>query len=216
MDIRRFGADALIVTDAERRPTVLAAEVSRLRHPEIIDVVIGARSVTVRATSRRPIEQLGEIIATLGRGVSAIDDGVNMATTLDSTAGHRGRLEIPTVFDGPDLDALAMACRITVDEVIELVTSTPLEAAFTGFSAGFAYLVGLPEILHQPRRATPRTEVAAGSVALAGGYAGVYTVDSPGGWHIVGHTDLEMWDVERDPPALIIPGMAVSFREVDR
>jgi len=85
--------------------------------------------------------------------------------------------------------------------------------AFSGFAPGFGYLTGLPEDLHVPRRATPRTRVPAGSVGLAGPYAGAYPRPSPGGWQLVGRTGAVLFDVERDQPALLRPGARVRFRD---
>ena len=83
--------------------------------------------------------------------------------------------------------------------------------AFCGFVPGFAYLVGLPAELHVPRLATPRPRVDAGSVAIAGEWAGVYPSASPGGWRLLGHTDAVMWDEARARPSLLEPGMRVRF-----
>lgn len=80
-----------------------------------------------------------------------------------------------------------------------------------GFTPGFAYLLGLPDALHMPRRATPRTRVPAGSVAIGGAQTGVYPRDTPGGWHLIGRTSLNLFDPARDPPALLTPGMRVRF-----
>jgi len=82
---------------------------------------------------------------------------------------------------------------------------------FCGFAPGFAYLRGLPPQLHLPRRASPRTQVPAGSVAIAAHYSAVYPNDSPGGWHLVGTTSLSVWDANQNPPALLQPGTAVRF-----
>ena len=89
--------------------------------------------------------------------------------------------------------------------MVAALTGVELTVAFCGFAPGFGYLTGLPEELHVPRRATPRTRVPAGSVALAGPYAGVYPQASPGGWQLVGRTDAVLFDVDRDPPALLAP-----------
>ena len=86
--------------------------------------------------------------------------------------------------------------------------------AFGGFAPGFGYLTGLPPELHVPRRDTPRTRVPAGSVGLAGPFAGAYPRASPGGWQLVGRTDAGLFDVDRRPPALLAPGGRVRFREV--
>ncbi len=83
---------------------------------------------------------------------------------------------------------------------------------FCGFAPGFAYLDGLDPRLHVPRRDDPRTSIPAGSVAIAGEFAGVYPRASPGGWRLLGRTDASLWDVDRDPPALLTPGTRVRFR----
>jgi KipI family sensor histidine kinase inhibitor len=116
------------------------------------------------------------------------------------------------VFDGPDLAEVAERTGRDVDALVGVLTSSWLTVAFGGFAPGFAYLTGLPADLHVPRRETPRTRVPAGAVGLAGPYAGVYPRASPGGWQLVGRTDAVLFDVERDPPALLFPGTSVRFR----
>jgi len=98
--------------------------------------------------------------------------------------------------------------------VIAAITAAELTVAFGGFAPGFGYLTGLPKQLHVPRRATPRTRVPAGAVGLAGEFAGVYPRPSPGGWQLVGRTDVVLFDPNREPPALLSPGTRVRFREV--
>ena len=88
--------------------------------------------------------------------------------------------------------------------------------AFCGFAPGFAYCTGLPEERAAPRLESPRTRVPAGSVGLAGAFTGVYPTASPGGWQLVGHTDLLLWDDTRDEPATLTPGTPVRFVEVSR
>jgi KipI family sensor histidine kinase inhibitor len=88
---------------------------------------------------------------------------------------------------------------------------TELHVAFCGFAPGFAYLAGLPDELAVPRLDTPRTKVEAGSVGLADRYAGIYPTPSPGGWRLVGHTDVTLFDHTRTPPALLSPGTRVRF-----
>jgi KipI family sensor histidine kinase inhibitor len=123
-------------------------------------------------------------------------------------------VELPVVFDGPDLAEVAELTGRSVPDLVEQLTSTELVVAFGGFAPGFGYLTGLPPELHVPRRDTPRTRVPAGSVGLAGPYAGVYPRESPGGWQLVGSTDAVLFDVDREPPALLHPGARVRFRTV--
>jgi KipI family sensor histidine kinase inhibitor len=123
-------------------------------------------------------------------------------------------VELPVVFDGPDLAEVAQLTGRSVPALVEALTGVELTVAFGGFVPGFGYLTGLPDDLHVPRRATPRTRVQAGSVALAGPFAGAYPRASPGGWQLVGRTDAVLFDVDRDPPALLRPGVRVRFRRV--
>jgi KipI family sensor histidine kinase inhibitor len=121
-------------------------------------------------------------------------------------------VEVPVVFDGPDLAEVATATGRTVAALVEELAATELTVAFGGFAPGFGYLTGLPPHLRVPRRATPRTRVPAGSVGLAGPFAGIYPTASPGGWQLVGRTDAVLFDVDRDPPALLRPGVRVRLR----
>ncbi|MFH8571912.1 5-oxoprolinase subunit PxpB [Streptomyces sp. NPDC017993] len=127
------------------------------------------------------------------------------------TAGDRPTVEIPIRYDGPDLAEVAALWGVTEDEVVRLHSTTAFRVAFCGFAPGFGYLTGLPEPLHVPRRATPRTKVPVGSVALAGPYTGVYPRSSPGGWQLIGTTDAVLWDPRREPAALFAPGTQVRF-----
>ncbi|GIF65267.1 allophanate hydrolase [Asanoa ishikariensis] len=118
---------------------------------------------------------------------------------------------IPTVYDGPDLAAVAALWSMPIPMVIDRLTETEFRVAFCGFAPGFGYLTGLPPELAVPRLATPRTSVPAGSVGLAGPYAGIYPTSSPGGWQLVGRTEVTLFDVDRDPPALLAPGTTVRL-----
>ncbi|WP_328622023.1 5-oxoprolinase subunit B family protein [Streptomyces sp. NBC_00354] len=121
---------------------------------------------------------------------------------------------VPVRYDGPDLAEAARLWGVGEREVAGIVGGTLFRVAFCGFAPGFGYLTGLPERYHLPRRATPRTAVPAGSLALAGEYAGVYPRSSPGGWQLIGTTDAVLWDPERQPAALFAPGVRVRFEEV--
>ncbi|MFJ9416474.1 5-oxoprolinase subunit PxpB [Streptomyces sp. NPDC101227] len=127
------------------------------------------------------------------------------------TSGDRPAVEIPVRYDGPDLVEVAALWDVTPDEVVRLHSGTAFHVAFCGFAPGFGYLTGLPRQLHVPRRATPRTRVPVGSVALAGPYTGVYPRSSPGGWQLIGTTDTVLWDPDREPAALLAPGTRVRF-----
>jgi KipI family sensor histidine kinase inhibitor len=146
-------------------------------------------------------------------------DGVDLAALSELLPGWGPRsgtvagiyVEVPVAFDGPDLADVAARWGVAEAEVVARLTSYELTSAFCGFAPGFAYLAGLPEELAVPRLASPRERVAPGSVALAGAWCGIYPTASPGGWRIVGHTDLTLWDVEREPPALLAPGTRVRL-----
>ncbi|MET7379087.1 5-oxoprolinase subunit PxpB [Streptomyces sp. NPDC005526] len=120
-------------------------------------------------------------------------------------------VELPVRYDGPDLAAVAAHWNVPEREVARVHAATDFRVAFCGFAPGFGYLTGLPAHCHVPRRATPRTAVPAGSVALAGPYTGVYPRSSPGGWQLIGTTDAVLWDPAREPAALLSPGTRVRF-----
>ena len=123
----------------------------------------------------------------------------------------RDVVEIPVRYDGPDLADVAAHWGVPEREVARLHAGTEFRVAFCGFAPGFGYLTGLPPRYDVPRRATPRTAVPAGSVALAGPYTGVYPRSSPGGWQLIGTTDAVLWDHARVPAALLAPGTRVRF-----
>ncbi|WP_239144620.1 allophanate hydrolase subunit 1 [Streptomyces sp. SID14515] len=126
-------------------------------------------------------------------------------------------VEIPVVYDGPDLDEVAALWGVPAAEVGVVHSRTAFRVAFCGFAPGFGYLTGLPEPLHVPRRTTPRTRVPAGAVALAGPYTGVYPRPSPGGWQIIGRTPDPgaLWNPGRERAALLEPGAPVRFVAVE-
>ncbi|MDX2603582.1 allophanate hydrolase subunit 1 [Streptomyces caniscabiei] len=122
-------------------------------------------------------------------------------------------VEIPVRYDGPDLADVAAHWGVDEAEVARVHAGAEYRVAFCGFAPGFGYLTGLPREV--PRRATPRTSVPAGSVALAGPYTGVYPRASPGGWQLIGTTDAVLWDHTRVPAALLAPGTRVRFTPVE-
>ncbi|MEY9989806.1 KipI family sensor histidine kinase inhibitor [Streptomyces sp. V4I8] len=135
-------------------------------------------------------------------------------TTADvppAPARARDVVELPVRYDGPDLADVAAHWGVSPHEVARIHAATEFSVAFCGFAPGFGYLTGLPPRYDVPRRATPRTAVPAGAVALAGPYTGVYPRSSPGGWQLIGTTDTVLWDHTRVPAALLSPGTRVRF-----
>jgi allophanate hydrolase subunit 1 len=122
-----------------------------------------------------------------------------------------GTVTIPVRYDGADLEAVARHAGLSVDAVIERHAAPTYTVAFGGFVPGFAYLTGLDPALRMRRRDTPRTRVPARSVAIADEYSAVYPSETPGGWHLLGTTDLVLFDPGRTPPARLRPGMRVRF-----
>lgn len=122
-------------------------------------------------------------------------------------------IEIPVTFDGDDLSAVADLWGVSGRETVRRLCSVRLWVAFCGFAPGFAYLAGMPAGWSVPRLDAPRPRVPAGSVAIAGEYAGIYPSASPGGWRLVGRTDAVLFDLEREPPALLVPGTRVRLVE---
>ena len=195
-----YGPAAWLVELDERDVLAVAAAIAEL--DDVAEVVPAARTVLVQLTPGADREQ---VAATLRE----------LAERPGRRADHRRR-ERPSrsrsIYDGEDLDAVADACGLTVAEVVERHAAATYRCAFCGFAPGFAYLTGLDPALELPRRATPRTRVPAGSVAIAAAYSAVYPTASPGGWHLLGRTAAVLFDTTRDPPALITPGTTVRFR----
>jgi biotin-dependent carboxylase-like uncharacterized protein len=125
-------------------------------------------------------------------------------------------VEVPVHYDGDDLEEVAALTGLTPAEVVAAHTGRPWQVGFVGFAPGFAYLVDGDPRLRVPRRSSPRPRVPAGAVGLADEYSGVYPRSSPGGWQLLGHTDVALWDLDRDPPALLRPGLRVRFTDAAR
>ena len=126
------------------------------------------------------------------------------------TARPRSHL-IPVHYDGMDLDTVATATGLSAAEVIARHSGRAYTVDLLGFVPGWAYLSELDSSLQIPRRPEPRPRVPAGSVAIAAAQTGVYPLDTPGGWHIIGHTETVMFDPTREPPALLRAGDTVRF-----
>ncbi|MGC4886062.1 5-oxoprolinase subunit B family protein [Micromonospora sp. DT227] len=166
----------------------------------------------------------GELVAVeiVPAAVTVLLDGVpDPAATAARIAGWHPRnttdrstaaeVRVPVTYDGSDLPTVAGHWGVDTPTVVDRLRRTEFRVAFCGFAPGFAYLTGLPPELAVPRLPTPRTRVPAGSVALAGPYAGIYPAASPGGWLLVGRTELTLFDVRADPPARLTPGTRLRF-----
>jgi KipI family sensor histidine kinase inhibitor len=146
---------------------------------------------------------------------TALEAAAQAALAHTGSAASEGRLwEVPGRFDaaaGPDQASAAEALGMTPDALIETLLAEPWPVLAVGFIAGFPFLGPLPPTLKLPRRQTPRTRVPAGSIAIANGFCGIYPWVSPGGWHILGHTEFRLFDASADPPAQLAPGDRVQF-----
>ncbi|KAA0086488.1 allophanate hydrolase [Mycolicibacterium sp. P9-64] len=173
----------------------------------VLDIVPASRTVLLKLAGPRYQEPTRLRLSKLRIEQVAVDDDT-------APIDQRADVEINVAYDGADLEEVARLSGLTPDEVVAAHTAAPMRVGFGGFAPGFAYLVGGDERLNVPRRADPRTRVPAGSVAIAGEFSSVYPRESPGGWQLIGHTDAAMWDIDRDPPALLAPGMWVQFRAI--
>ena len=174
----------------------------------VTDVVPAARTVLLLTRPGTDLGALGQAVARPRRA------GRRSRHPGRSAVPHRAARwsRCPSRYDGPDLDDVARLTGLTPGEVVAAHTATPWRVAFGGFAPGFAYLVGGDPGLRVPRRDHPRPSVPAGAVGLAGEFSGVYPRPSPGGWQLLGTTTLALWDVDRDPPALLTPGHHRALR----
>jgi KipI family sensor histidine kinase inhibitor len=167
----------------------------------VVDLVPAARTLLVRFDPAR-VDR------------ATVEHAVSTARPVESTRTDSDVVEIPVRYDGDDLADVAALLGLTPREVIAAHVNASWSVAFGGFAPGFGYLTA-PTWPHDvPRRSESRTAVPEGSVALAGGFSGVYPRSSPGGWQLVGRTDVTLWDTTREPPALLRPGVRVRFVEV--
>lgn len=202
-----------------------------------VDVVPAARTVLVRFGSTRAAAEGRAAVAAAAERAAAAPvaapgiaerPGAAGATEPLGAAGVAGPTDeagptdptdpvvLPVRYDGADLAEVASLTGLGVDEVVRRHTAATYTVAFGGFMPGFAYLTGLDPALHVPRRSSPRPRVPAGSVAVAGEFAAVYPAATPGGWRLLGTCATPLFDVHRDPPALLRPGTRVRFVAEER
>ena len=197
---RPVGATALLVeVDGPDEVRALHAELLRRRAgggvPPIADVVPGLCTVLLDG------------VADPG-GLARAMDGWHVPA-VDPVDGPL--VEIPIVYNGADLEHVAEQWGMRIDDAVSAHAAIEFRVAFLGFAPGFAYLTGLPEQLRVPRLPTPRPSVPAGAVGLADRFCGIYPRATPGGWQLVGRTELVLWDATRPEPALLAPGVRVRF-----
>ena len=192
MLLRRCGTDALLVeVDSLTEVAAVRAALQGLEGVE--ELVPAARTVLVKGALPAVREALAHV-------------------DLTHAPETRSReVTIPVTYDGPDLGLVAETAGISTDEVVELHTGATYEVAFCGFAPGFGYLTGLPEILQQPRLDSPRTKVPTGSVGIAGEFTAAYPRSTPGGWRLIGRTEITLFDPKAETPALLAPGDQVRF-----
>lgn len=194
MNLRRFGRDNLLVELDDAEQALALYEEARRREVVASDIVSAARTVLFEGVSD---------VAALESSLPGWD--------LRPSVSSGDLVEVPTTYDGEDLAWVARQWDMTRDEVVATHTAAELVVAFCGFAPGFPYCTGLPERLSVPRHDSPRPRVPAGSVGLAGAFTGIYPTASPGGWRLVGRTDLRLWEVDREQPATLAPGTRVRF-----
>ena len=195
--VRVGHASLLVEVDDVGSASAVYAE-ARRRGIEATEIVPAARTVLFDE-----VRDLGALEAQIG------------SWDLSETESAAAELvEVPTTYDGEDLDEVARLWQMTTAEVVSTHTGTEFVVAFCGFSPGFAYCTGLSPEHSVPRLDSPRTKVPAGSVGLAGEFTGIYPTASPGGWQLIGRTDLVLWDEGADQPATLPPGTRVRFVEV--
>ncbi|MDY6999298.1 MAG: allophanate hydrolase subunit 1 [Actinomycetota bacterium] len=206
--IRDYGDRALLV-ECAGTDEVLAwdAALRAAELPGVEDIVPAARTVLIKlagpgyqAPTRQRLARVAVSEAACAGAAAPPEAGVD--------------LTIDVVYDGADLDEVARLTGMDAQQVVAAHTGRPWRVGFSGFAPGFGYLVGGDERLAVPRRSDPRTRVPVGSVGLAGEFTGIYPRESPGGWQLIGRTSAVLWDIERDDPALLVPGMWVQFRAV--
>jgi len=184
-------------TALNTRAIALAAALKKRR--DVRQAVAGHASVTVQFDPDQVTHE-------------ALVAAIRRLATRRPPMEEPGRLHrIPVVYDGPDLGAVAADLGLSTERVIELHGKPIYRAFLVGFVPGWAYLGPLPDELVLPRRATPRTQVPAGSVAIAGRQTGIYPLASPGGWHLIGRTSVRPFLPDSDPPSLFRAGDRVKF-----
>jgi KipI family sensor histidine kinase inhibitor len=192
--LRPVGRTAALVEVGDAATALALATWARSAGVDAVEVVPAAETV------------LFDGVADPGALAAALEAWSPAATSVTGEL-----VEVPVTYDGPDLDFVAEAWGTDREGVVARHTGVEYVAEFCGFAPGFSYLAGLPADLAVPRLGSPRAKVPAGAVGLAGAWCGVYPTASPGGWRLLGRTDVTLWDETREQPALLPPGTRVTF-----
>ena len=191
-----------------------------------VDVDVNARAIALASAVRqRAIAGVRDVVPTfrsvtvffdpLGTDVSAVTAALHEDVIATPPVTSDETIDVPVVYDGPDLAEVAAFAHCSPDTVIARHTARTYRVCMLGFLPGFAYMASVDEAIAAPRRATPRVRVPAGSVGIAGIQTGIYPTESPGGWQIIGRTAPNLFDPDRTPPALFGPGDRVRFVRAD-
>ena len=198
---------------------------------DVVDRAISERVIALAdAVEARNIQGIVELVPTfrslmihydpLRLDASELESAVTPLLTGLGTVRHRERLfKLPVAYGkdlGPDLDEVAERTGHTPDEVVRLHTAVTYHVYALGFLPGYPYMGDGPEALSLPRRETPRIRVPMGSVCIAFRQAGIYSLESPGGWHLLGRTPVRLFDTRRENAVLLGPGDKVRFEPVSR
>lgn len=219
--VHAFGQDALLI----ELPAADLHRITSLDHhlrsqgiPGVLEIIPAEDSLLIRLDRADAGSERDRLVQFLtAQSVEHLrhtTDG-DASTSASTPAEPKvDRVLIPVLYDGLDLHLTAQTLGLSIADLIAMHSGADFTVAFCGFSPGFAYLTGLPELLHLPRRTTPRIQVPAGSVAIAEHYSAVYPRSSPGGWHLLGRTDRVLFEPSGRSPALLQPGIHVQFTPI--
>jgi len=191
-----YGSNAVLLECADLTDALSLQPLIKTQIGQITEIIPGARTLMLRLTEPlSPADR--KTLLTLPGQAQSVADQESVVIEVD--------------YSGPDLEEVSSLTGLSAEEVVAAHTGQLWTVAFCGFAPGFGYLHGEDERLRVPRRSTPRTKVPPGAVGLADEWSGIYPRSGPGGWQLIGRTDAPLWDLDRDPPALLQPGMQIRF-----
>ncbi len=209
--------------------SAIAVEFGREIDLNINNQVAAMRTVIEAAIDEGKLKGIVELVPTYGSLLVVYDQlAVGYAGLIEQLKilaeglegveiPDREVVEIPVVYGGeygPDLGIVAQLNSLSEDEVIKRHSEAEYPIYMLGFVAGFPYLGGMDKSIAAPRKQTPRLKIPAGSVGIAGQQTGIYSVESPGGWQIIGRTPLKLYDADREKPILLRAGQSIRFKPI--